>query len=236
MSVFNFPIVPVDLFNEPAFRLGAFHARPAVREIEMDQQVERLEPRVFQVLVVLARSRNRTISRDALIAQCWNGRFVSDDALNRTIGKLRRVFARDPSGSVIIETVPGIGYQMRVPDAAARGQGRLYDGDDFHTGGLDRCRCGAPDGLHDPAANRFPDGESDHRIVVSETLREAGRILDQALNAIGIPGARGGAQLKLTIELTMLDRGVLQGASDDPFTGLNGRTAGLAGYKERNHR
>jgi Tol biopolymer transport system component/DNA-binding winged helix-turn-helix (wHTH) protein len=115
MSVSYLPTAaPVDLFNEADFRLGGFHARPGVREIQLDLHVERLEPRVFQVLIVLARSRNRTISRDALIALCWDGRFVSDDALNRTIGRLRQVFARDPSGSVTIETVPRLGYQLRV--------------------------------------------------------------------------------------------------------------------------
>lgn len=115
MSVSYLPTAaPVDLFNEADFRLGAFHARPGVREVQLDLHVERLEPRVFQVLIVLARSRNRTISRDALIALCWDGRFVSDDALNRTIGRLRQVFARDPSGSVTIETVPRLGYQLRV--------------------------------------------------------------------------------------------------------------------------
>lgn len=118
MSVSYLPTAaPVDLFNEADFRLGAFHARPGVREIQLDLHVERLEPRVFQVLIVLARSRNRTISRDALIALCWDGRFVSDDALNRTIGKLRQVFARDPSGSVTIETVPRLGYQLRVHES-----------------------------------------------------------------------------------------------------------------------
>lgn len=115
MSVSYLPTAaPVDLFNEADFRLGAFHARPGVREIQIDLHVERLEPRVFQVLIVLARSRNRTISRDALIALCWDGRFVSDDAINRTIGRLRQVFARDHTGSVTIETVPRLGYQLRV--------------------------------------------------------------------------------------------------------------------------
>ncbi|MDI1326854.1 MAG: winged helix-turn-helix domain-containing protein [Brevundimonas sp.] len=118
MSVSYLPTAaPVDLFNEADFRLGAFHARPGVREIQLDRHVERLEPRVFQVLIVLARSRNRTISRDALIALCWDGRFVSDDALNRTIGRLRQVFARDQSGSVTIETVPRLGYQLRVHES-----------------------------------------------------------------------------------------------------------------------
>lgn len=117
MSVFYLPAAPVDLFNEQAFSLGAFRACPAVRELQVGRHVERLEPRVFQVLVVLARSQNRTISRDALLAQCWSGRFVSDDALNRTIGKLRQVFARDPSNSVTIETVPRLGYQLRVEAA-----------------------------------------------------------------------------------------------------------------------
>lgn len=209
MSLFNSPIAPVDLFNEPAFRLGAFHARPAVREVEVDGRVERLEPRVFQVLIVLARARNRTISRDDLIARCWNGRFVSDDALNRTIGKLRQLFARDPSGSVTIETVPRLGYQMRVDEA---------------------------DDRPSPSPFSYPHIAAGQSAAVSEVLGEAGRILAHALHAIEVSAGRGGAQLRLTIEMTTPGCGVLPGASRDPFADLTSLTCRPVAYRKRSPR
>ncbi|WP_297695100.1 hypothetical protein, partial [Phenylobacterium sp.] len=42
-----------------------------------------LEPRVMQVLVALARERGEIVSRDDLIASCWAGRIVGEDAINR---------------------------------------------------------------------------------------------------------------------------------------------------------
>lgn len=237
MSIFKFPVGPVDLFNEPAFRLGAFHARPAVREIETDQHVERLEPRVFQVLVVLARSRNRTISRQALIAQCWNGRFVSDDALNRTIGKLRQVFARDGSRSVIIETVPRLGYQLRVngADDAVSGPGPVHDGDGLRTGGVGPEIVGAPDHLRHAVENRYLEIGSDQRTVGPETVREAGRALSHVLQAVEISIGAGGSLLRLTIQIEALEPDTRANASLGLDTTLNSLAAELARYKGRDH-
>ncbi|MGZ9113690.1 MAG: winged helix-turn-helix domain-containing protein [Brevundimonas sp.] len=229
MSLLKFPIMQIDLFNEPAFRLGAFHARPAVREIEIDRYIERLEPRVFQVLVMLARSPNRTISRDALIAQCWHGRFVSDDALNRTIGKLRQVFARDRTRSVIIETVPRLGYQLRVNRTDVGASGYLREGDGSRIGG------GTPDSLPHGVGTRYLPTQPDHRIVVSETLGEAALALGQVLRAIEMSTGPGGSLLKLTIQIEALGPDRRHDVSLGRSETLNNLAAELARYKGRDH-
>ncbi|MGH6878977.1 MAG: winged helix-turn-helix domain-containing tetratricopeptide repeat protein, partial [Rhizomicrobium sp.] len=67
-------------------------------------------PRVMQVLTLLARRRGEVVSRDDLIALCWGGRSVSEDAINRSIAGVRRL--ADLSGEFLIETVRRVGYRL----------------------------------------------------------------------------------------------------------------------------
>src|SRR5688572_29536694 len=82
---------PVDLAREPDFTLGNLRVRPSSREVEGGGEREVLEPRVMQVLVLLAQRRGQVVSRDQLIEACWAGRVVGEDAINRCIGKVRRL-------------------------------------------------------------------------------------------------------------------------------------------------
>lgn len=110
---------PVRLADEPDFQLGGAEVRPSALQVRIGTVIERLEPRVMQVLVALAAAAGATVSREALIARCWGGMVVGDDAVNRVIGRLRRLSEHEGSG-FSIETVPRIGYRLsREPLAAA---------------------------------------------------------------------------------------------------------------------
>lgn len=76
----------------------------------MDGERRELEPRVLQVLVALACARPGVVSRERLISQCWNGRIVGDDALNRCIVALRHLANEFSPVPFAIETVPRVGY------------------------------------------------------------------------------------------------------------------------------
>jgi DNA-binding winged helix-turn-helix (wHTH) protein len=102
---------PIGLAREPDFRLGGLKVRPSLCEVEAHGRRRRLEPRVMQVLVALARANGRVVSRDGLIDSCWGGRIVGEDAINRCIGKLRRL-AEAFDGGFAIATVPRIGYRL----------------------------------------------------------------------------------------------------------------------------
>jgi DNA-binding winged helix-turn-helix (wHTH) protein len=68
---------------------------------------------------MLARAGGATVSRDELITACWQGRIVSDDAVTRTIAKVRAV-AKDVSPApFVLETLPKVGYRLTAQDAAA---------------------------------------------------------------------------------------------------------------------
>lgn len=81
----------VVLAREPDFRLGVADVRPSVLELVIDRERGLLEHRVMQVLAALARHAGSIVSRDLLSETCWQGRAVSEDALNRCIARLRRM-------------------------------------------------------------------------------------------------------------------------------------------------
>jgi adenylate cyclase len=106
----------IDLAREAPLRLGALGVEPALRRVANDDGREAiLEPRVMQVLVALIRAGGRIVSRDELAASCWHGVVVGEDALNRVIGRLRRMLD-EVGGAARVETITKVGYRL-VPSA-----------------------------------------------------------------------------------------------------------------------
>jgi Tol biopolymer transport system component/DNA-binding winged helix-turn-helix (wHTH) protein len=117
------PKSPVDLAREGEFELGALRVSPSTREVLRCGEREILEPRVMQVLVALYRANGRVVSRDELISLCWDGRIVGEDAINRAIGRLRRLSEADQEASFVIETIPRVGYRLLAGPSVAAGTG-----------------------------------------------------------------------------------------------------------------
>jgi adenylate cyclase len=106
----------VSLAHESAVRLGAVHVDPPSRRVTHDDgREEFLEPRVMQVLVALLRAEGRIVSRDELLTTCWPGVLVGEDALNRVMGRLRRLTGGVAAGAFRIETVTKVGYRLVSP-------------------------------------------------------------------------------------------------------------------------
>lgn len=105
----------VRLAGKRPFELGGLQVRPATREVVCAAATEVLEPRVMQVLALLAHRRGAVVSRGDLMAECWGGRAVGEDALNRCIQALRRL--AQARGGFAIRTIKGLGYRL---DEAAR--------------------------------------------------------------------------------------------------------------------
>ncbi len=101
---------PIDLARAADFTVGDVAVRPSLRQVVVDGQETTLEPRVMQVLVALARVDGAIVSRDDLIATCWSGRIVGEDAINRVISRLRRL--ADETGAFRIETITKVGYRL----------------------------------------------------------------------------------------------------------------------------
>jgi DNA-binding winged helix-turn-helix (wHTH) protein/tetratricopeptide (TPR) repeat protein len=108
----------IDLARTPDLDLAGLLVRPSLRTVALGGQEELLEPRVMQVLVALSRAQGAVVSRDALVEQCWDGRIVGDDAINRAVGRLRRLAEGIAAGRFRIETIPRVGYRLSVTAGA----------------------------------------------------------------------------------------------------------------------
>lgn len=96
----------------PDFVVGEAFVSPATRTITGPGGTAQVEPRVMQVLIVLADAGGSVVTRDTLLARCWGGVYAGDDSLNRAIAGVRRVASGIAGDSFEIETIPRTGYRL----------------------------------------------------------------------------------------------------------------------------
>ncbi len=104
---------PIYVARTADFDLGAMRVRPAALEVDCGGQTQRLEPRVMQALIALHEADGAVVSRDDLIARCWSGLAVGEDAINRVMSKLRRLSKIDIGRTFTLETIPRVGYRLK---------------------------------------------------------------------------------------------------------------------------
>ncbi|HSV02931.1 MAG TPA: winged helix-turn-helix domain-containing protein [Phenylobacterium sp.] len=122
MDKLSYDYIPpsrVDLAREADFRLGRCCIRPSRRHVEADGEVQTVQRRVMQVLVALATSTSEVVSRRELVIRCWAGLSVSDDAVDRCIGQLRRLASSWTDPPFEIMTIPGVGYRLEPSSAGS---------------------------------------------------------------------------------------------------------------------
>ena len=110
------PLMGSFSLEENKFVLAGVEVDPTTMRVRRDDQVERIEPRMMQVLLILAGQAGEVVTRESLERQVWAGRVVSDDAVTNTIAKLRRALGDDRSHPQFIETIPKRGYRL-IPKA-----------------------------------------------------------------------------------------------------------------------
>ena len=74
-----------------------------------------IEPLLAEVLAYFCQHAGEVISRDRFIEQVWQGRIVTDNAVNRVIAKLRKLLADDSANPSYIVTLPKKGYRLIAP-------------------------------------------------------------------------------------------------------------------------
>ncbi len=178
----------VDLAKSEDFTLGAVTVQPALRTARQGAKSVILEPRVMQVLVLLAEHAGRPVDRDTMIERCWGGVIVGDDAIQRCIGRLRRLASE--LGGYSIETIPKIGYRL-VHDAAPESEPDL------------------PTDIALPSPPRLAFGEPSFRGDTAKGEEFATLLIGDIANALSInrdiavlaPGVSGEADYRALIEV-----------------------------------
>ncbi|NNC35813.1 MAG: hypothetical protein HKO02_00030 [Hyphomonadaceae bacterium] len=97
------------------FMLGEFSVDPARNHVVREDQIYALEPRVMDVLCVLAAGNGEVVSRETLIAKVWNVEHGADESVTRVISVLRKTFRDAGVSDNYISTIPKRGYQLTQP-------------------------------------------------------------------------------------------------------------------------
>jgi len=71
-----------------------------------------LAPKVYDLLIYFCQNHHRVISKDELMEQVWTGTLVTENAISRTLVKVRKALDDDPKNPIFIITVPKKGYRM----------------------------------------------------------------------------------------------------------------------------
>ncbi|HXK07643.1 MAG TPA: tetratricopeptide repeat protein [Verrucomicrobiae bacterium] len=96
-------------------QIGEWRANHTTNELGRADDTVRIEPKVMEVLMVLADRAGEVVSRDDLLAAVWPGVVVGDDALTQSIIKLRKALGDSPRSPSYIETIAKRGYRLIAP-------------------------------------------------------------------------------------------------------------------------
>jgi len=102
----------------PPFLLGNARIDPPGLCIGCDGKNQRVEAKVMQVLLALAREPGNVVSRSDLEKQVWSSRIVSDDAVTNAVAKLRKALNDNPRKPSVIETISKSGYRLKIAPEA----------------------------------------------------------------------------------------------------------------------
>ncbi|WP_105188906.1 winged helix-turn-helix domain-containing protein [Pseudoalteromonas sp. T1lg48] len=71
-----------------------------------------IEPKLFELLLLFIERPNAVISRQDILEELWAGSVVTDNAINKLIGNLRKLLGDDAKKPNYIQTVPKKGYRL----------------------------------------------------------------------------------------------------------------------------
>ncbi len=91
---------------------GPFDLDTEVVELRRHGDVVAMEPKVFDVLVYLARHRDRVVPKEELLDEVWGDRFVSESTLTSAIRHVRRALGDDGTAQQYVKTAHGRGYRF----------------------------------------------------------------------------------------------------------------------------
>lgn len=107
------PGPPRDRLELPErFRAGELEVDRAAMRAVLAGRALTLEPKAFDLLLLLAANCGRVVTKDEIFERVWPGVIVSDNSLTRLVAQLRRELGEDPETPRYLETVRTRGYRF----------------------------------------------------------------------------------------------------------------------------
>src|SRR6185503_10148250 len=109
--------------NSSVFLFADIRVEPHTFRAFKADQVISLEPKTLRLLIFLIENHDRLIEKEEILDAIWPGTHVTENALTREIGKLRKSLGDDPKAPQYIETVHTRGYRFIAELAETNGSG-----------------------------------------------------------------------------------------------------------------
>ena len=100
---------------QDGFLIGDWRVEPDSGRLLRGADEVKLEPKVMEVLLCLAQSPGKVVTRETLEETVWAGTIVGYDAITASIIKLRKALQDDTRNPTYIETVSKKGYRLIAP-------------------------------------------------------------------------------------------------------------------------
>jgi len=102
---------------ESGFRLDQVTVEPTTGQVAGPGGREKLDPKVMDVLVMLAQHAHSVVMREEMLTRLWPDSVVTDESLSRCVYELRRQLSLaggDERYKAMLETVPKRGYRLNA--------------------------------------------------------------------------------------------------------------------------
>src|SRR5918992_4976299 len=97
------------------FRFAPFRLDPSRVSLWRDAEEVALPPKVFDLLCYLVQHAGEVVTKDQLLDEVWQRRFVSESSLKSCMNELRKALADDVKAPRYIATVARRGYRFIAP-------------------------------------------------------------------------------------------------------------------------
>src|SRR6516225_7631941 len=104
--------ITFDTTSMISYTFGPFSLFPDRFTLTGDGIAHQLTPRLLAVLGYLIKHHNRVVTKDELIAEVWQGSFIEEGSVSRTISSLRALLGDDAEKPKYIQTVSRVGYRF----------------------------------------------------------------------------------------------------------------------------
>jgi len=95
-----------------ALLIGEFRVDIKRSEVQHLDKTFSLEPKLLQVLLLLAKKPRDIVTHQELLEAVWPGVVIEANTLQRSIAKLRKAFNDDAKTQAVISTHPKQGYSL----------------------------------------------------------------------------------------------------------------------------
>ncbi len=94
------------------FYVGNYRIDMARSQIVAQDDILSMEPKVLQVLLILAENQGQVVPHEVILNKVWPNSVVGANAIQRCIAQLRKAFNDDAKTQRVISTHPKIGYSL----------------------------------------------------------------------------------------------------------------------------